>query len=182
MKISVILGVAQMTLGIFLKGLNGQHFGKPFDVYHEVLPQLLLLLALFGFMDLLIIQKWLTDWTGMNEEARAPGIVNVMINLALNLGKIDPEKEIPIIEGQESICKLIMFIALITPPWMLFVKPGLLYLQNKAKSEKDYVKIEMTSIDKDKSAFNDIEENNDLLGKDDTRESESLKESKYSDE
>jgi len=49
MKISDIFRVAQMTLGIFLKGLNGQHFGKHSDVYHEVLPQLLLLLALSGF-------------------------------------------------------------------------------------------------------------------------------------
>jgi V-type H+-transporting ATPase subunit a len=97
MKISVILGVAHMSLGIIIKGLNGYHFGRPYDIYHESLPQLILLLGLFGFMDYLIIQKWLTDWTGMNEEARAPGIVNVMINMFLNFGKVDLDVELPII-------------------------------------------------------------------------------------
>lgn len=126
MKISVILGVAHMSLGIIIKGLNGYHFGRPYDVYHEFLPQLMLLLGLFGFMDYLIIQKWLTDWTGMNEEARAPGIVNVMINMFLNFGKVDLDVELPIISNQQSICKIILFIFLITPPWMLFVKPLLL--------------------------------------------------------
>jgi len=38
MKISVIIGIAQMTLGIFLKGLNAVHFKKPLDLYHEVVP------------------------------------------------------------------------------------------------------------------------------------------------
>lgn len=44
-----------MTLGIFLKGLNAIHFKRPWDVYHEAIPQALLLLCLFGFMDVLIV-------------------------------------------------------------------------------------------------------------------------------
>jgi V-type H+-transporting ATPase subunit a len=38
MKTAVILGVAQMTLGIVLKGLNAVHFKKPYDLIHEVVP------------------------------------------------------------------------------------------------------------------------------------------------
>lgn len=44
-----------MSLGMFLKAFNAHHFGKPYDIYHEFLPQILLLWALFGFMDFLII-------------------------------------------------------------------------------------------------------------------------------
>lgn len=55
MKVSVILGIAHMSLGICMKAFNGKYFGRPYDIYHEFLPQILLLLALFGFMDLLII-------------------------------------------------------------------------------------------------------------------------------
>lgn len=86
MKTSVIYGVAQMTLGIIVKGLNSKYFGRELDFYHEFIPQIMLLLALFGFMDFLIIEKWLTDWSGM--ESKAPSIINVMIELFLNYGNI----------------------------------------------------------------------------------------------
>ena len=55
MKTSVVLGIAHMTIGIALKGVNALHFNNQWDLYHEVIPQALLLLGLFGFMDLLII-------------------------------------------------------------------------------------------------------------------------------
>lgn len=100
MKISVIYGVAQMSLGIVIKGLNAKYFGRELDFYHEFIPMLVLLLALFGFMDFLIIQKWLTDWRGSGQEDKAPSIINVMIELFLNYGTItDPEREAPIISG-----------------------------------------------------------------------------------
>ena len=77
-----------MTAGICIKGLNAIHFKDSLDFYHEFLPQFFLLLALFGFMDYLIISKWLTDYASINEISRAPSIVGVMINMFLNLGEI----------------------------------------------------------------------------------------------
>jgi V-type H+-transporting ATPase subunit a len=79
-----------MSLGIVVKGLNAKFFGREYDFYHEFIPQLVLLLALFGFMDFLIIQKWLTDWRGNGLESQAPSIISAMINLFINFGKIDP--------------------------------------------------------------------------------------------
>lgn len=64
MKIAVIFGVAQMTLGILLKGTNALYFRSGVDFLFEFVPQLVTLLALFGFMDYLIIDKWLTDFNG----------------------------------------------------------------------------------------------------------------------
>jgi len=40
MKLSIIIGVSHMTLGIFLKGLNTIHFGMYCDFIFEFLPQL----------------------------------------------------------------------------------------------------------------------------------------------
>ena len=73
MKIAVIIGVAHMTLGLILRGLNNVYFGRKVDFLFEFLPQLIILLALFGYMDFLIIVKWLTDFTGM--EDKAPSII-----------------------------------------------------------------------------------------------------------
>jgi V-type H+-transporting ATPase subunit a len=89
-----------MSLGIIIKGMNAKYFGRELDFYHEFIPQLILLLSLFGFMDFLIIQKWLTDWRGIGLENKAPSIVNVMIELFLNFGNIsDPDSEAPILAG-----------------------------------------------------------------------------------
>jgi V-type H+-transporting ATPase subunit a len=59
MKIAVILGVLQMALGICMKAFNNIHFGKTIDFFFEFIPQIVLLMVLFGWMDFLIIVKWL---------------------------------------------------------------------------------------------------------------------------
>ena len=87
MKLAVIFGILQMTLGICLKGLNNLHAAAYVDFFFEFIPQLVFLLALFGFMDLMIILKWLTDYTG--RESQAPSIITQMINNALKGGEIN---------------------------------------------------------------------------------------------
>jgi V-type H+-transporting ATPase subunit a len=62
MKISVIIGVVHMTLGVFLKASNSIYFSKWMDLIFEFIPQLVFLLTLFGYMDFLIIYKWLVPW------------------------------------------------------------------------------------------------------------------------
>ena len=53
-----------MTMGVLCKGLNNIYFGQAIDFIFEFIPQLIFLLGLFGYMDLMIILKWLTDYTG----------------------------------------------------------------------------------------------------------------------
>jgi V-type H+-transporting ATPase subunit a len=79
MKLSVILGVAQMSLGVVMKGLNSIYFGKPVDFIFEFIPQIVMLLALFGFMDLVIIIKWLTNFGAMAAGQVPPSIIAMMI-------------------------------------------------------------------------------------------------------
>ena len=87
MKFAVIIGVTQMALGVCMKGLNALHQNSNVEFFFEFLPQLIFLFGLFGFMDLLIIVKWLTDWTG--REGDAPSIITQMINNIIKLGAID---------------------------------------------------------------------------------------------
>lgn len=47
-----------MSIGIILKGLNNIYYKKLLDFFFEFLPQIILLLVLFGWMDALIIGKW----------------------------------------------------------------------------------------------------------------------------
>jgi V-type H+-transporting ATPase subunit a len=124
MKISVIFGVAQMCLGIFLKALNALYFRKMLDFFHEFVPQMILMVCLFGWMDFLIIMKWLTNWEGRTD--RAPGIVGIMISMFLKGGSIDETTTDAIVDSvsvQQDLSLLLLFISLVTIPWMLLVKP-----------------------------------------------------------
>jgi len=64
MKISVLFGVAQMLLGTTLKGFNAIYFNRKLEFVFVVIAQIVLMVSLFGFMNLLIVVKWTTDWEG----------------------------------------------------------------------------------------------------------------------
>jgi V-type H+-transporting ATPase subunit a len=62
MKMSVILGITQMMLGLGLKLANAIYFKSKVDLYFEAIPQIVFMLALFGYMIFLIVFKWAVDW------------------------------------------------------------------------------------------------------------------------
>lgn len=135
MKIAVILGILQMSLGICMKGFNAIHFRSTVDFLFEFIPQILLLLCLFGWMDVLIIAKWIftvdldaTDKTSMDNIHNSPAIITTMINIYLN-GAENKEGGYYVVSGQKAISLILLLIAFITVPIMLFVKPC--YLSKK---------------------------------------------------
>lgn len=58
MKLSVIIGVVHMSIGVCVKGLNSIYWKKNLDLVFEVIIGLIILLGLFGWMDMLIFAKW----------------------------------------------------------------------------------------------------------------------------
>jgi vacuolar-type H+-ATPase subunit I/STV1 len=58
MKISVIMGIFHMTIGIIMKGTNAVYNGHWVDLVTEVIFGLIIFYGLFGWMDLMIISKW----------------------------------------------------------------------------------------------------------------------------
>jgi V-type H+-transporting ATPase subunit a len=62
MKMAVIIGVGHMLLGTCHRMLNFIYRKDWLSFFAEGLPQLCMMCALFGFMDLLIISKWSIDW------------------------------------------------------------------------------------------------------------------------
>lgn len=123
MKLAVILGVAQMCLGILMKGLNAIHFGSFIDFVFEFVPQIILMLCLFGYMDALIIVKWLMPWEG--REGVAPSIISTMINMFLKFGEI-PDDSQPLLKNalyQQMISNRLLALGLVCVPVMLLVKP-----------------------------------------------------------
>lgn len=84
-----------MTLGVCIKCFNALYFKKKMDVYFEFIPQILFLVLLFGYMDFLIIFKWLTKWNCSINATRTgieclsplpPSVINTMMDIGLQVG------------------------------------------------------------------------------------------------
>ena len=102
MKLSVIIAIVHMSVGVCLKLFNALYFRKFLEVVFEFIPQILFLVLLFGYMDMLIILKWLTDWEctiansattidgaiacGKGSHPHPPSIITTMMNIGLKVG------------------------------------------------------------------------------------------------
>ena len=87
MKLSVILGVLHMILGILLKGLNSIFIGDYVEFFFVFIPEIILMSILFGYMDVLILLKWNKLFV---DSRKAPDIKGLMMDIFLKpMGKID---------------------------------------------------------------------------------------------
>jgi len=123
-----------MTLGTCIKGLNALYFKRYLEFIFEVVTQIALLMCLFGFMDLLIIIKWVTDWDAKTAGTgqQAPGIISNMIIMFIGLGQKPPgNMDADLIPNQESSMKKLLVVAVICVPLMLLVKPCVLARSDK---------------------------------------------------
>ena len=101
MKCSVLFGVLQMTGGIFLKFGNAIYDKNFVDLFCECIPQLIFMLGMFGFMDFLVMYKWVTPVESQ------PSIINIMICMALG----QPMKEDQLMwDSQEGLQQFLMKI------------------------------------------------------------------------
>lgn len=79
MKLAVILGIFHMGFAIMLKGANAIYFKSAVDFICEFIPQFVFFIGLFGYMVLLIVWKWLTDWTPVLEaNHKNPGSMGIV--------------------------------------------------------------------------------------------------------
>ena len=133
MKMSVIIGVLQMILGLFLKGMNGIYFADYIDFFFEFIPQLIFMCLLFGYMCLMIYIKWGTDWS--DDTSKAPSIISQLLLIFLNMGSTGPDNfKTPLFHRedyhfQETFQFNALIISLICIPVMLLVKPTVDYFK-----------------------------------------------------
>merc|ERR1711988_99660 len=162
MKISVILGVSQMTFGILLKWLNTIHFGKFGEFCAVCIPELLFMCATFGYMNYLIFLKWSTDYTNgaagtgvacfdscptMEADAydggcyrEPPMIITTLIGMFMAGGTVGQDVNfLPdrckqfLFESQESVQFMLLIVAVVCVPWLFCVEPYLVWREHKKK-------------------------------------------------
>ena len=131
MKLSVILGVIHMLIGLFMKLVNSIAFKKTMDIFFEVIPQMVFLLALFGSLNAFIIVKWLTDYT--NKVDKAPYITTLLLDMFLSFGNSTQS----LFDNQIIVLRILVIIIIACIPIMLIIKPLLLRFQHKKENQSN---------------------------------------------
>jgi V-type H+-transporting ATPase subunit a len=122
MKLSVILGVTQMIVGLILRFSNSIHERNFVDFFCECCPMMVFMVCFFGFMDYMILFKWVTPLSN------PPSIINSLI--AMGMWGDDTAAMFG-----TNIPKLLMSLTMLTVPWMLIPKPLILHMRMKAQSQ-----------------------------------------------
>ncbi|KAL8089790.1 hypothetical protein AgCh_039316 [Apium graveolens] len=123
MKMSILLGVSQMNLGIMLSYFDACFFGNSLDIKYQFVPQMIFLNSLFGYLSLLILIKWCTG--------SQADLYHVMIYMFLS--PFDKLGENQLFWGQSVVQVILLLAALVAVPWMLFPKP---FILKKLHSER----------------------------------------------
>ncbi|GAA0165298.1 ATP synthase [Lithospermum erythrorhizon] len=123
MKMSILLGVAQMNLGIILSYYNAKFFKNEINTWYQFVPQIIFLNSLFGYLSLLILVKWCTG--------SKADLYHVMIYMFLSPTEDLGENQLFV--GQKLLQLLLLLMALVAVPWMLLPKPFLLKKQHEER-------------------------------------------------
>jgi V-type H+-transporting ATPase subunit a len=148
MKMSIILGVihvsprgcrsphvddpdgvrpAQMTFAICLQVPNHVRFKKPLNIYAEFIPQILFMQSIFGYLVCCIVYKWSLDWS--KQANSPPGLLNMLIYMFLSPGSVSAETQL--FRGQGFVQVFLLLLALVCVPWMLCLKPYMLWREHQ---------------------------------------------------
>lgn len=136
MKLSIIVGVVHMILGIILKCLNAVYFNNMIDLFFEAIPQLIFFFCTFGYMALAIVIKWLTNW---GDGSGAPSIIAIFINLGVTApgqtlyGDDEGVTQTRLQTSMLSLAGICVF-------WMFFPKPLILgfkgWMKGRAQAQQ----------------------------------------------
>ncbi|XP_024979345.1 V-type proton ATPase subunit a3-like [Cynara cardunculus var. scolymus] len=127
MKMSILLGVAQMNLGIMLSFFNALYFRNFLNIWFQFIPQMIFLNGLFGYLSLLIVAKW---YTGSKAD-----LYHIMIYMFLS--PTDDLGENQLFENQKTVQLVLLLLSLIAVPWMLLPKPYILKARHKTRHQDE---------------------------------------------
>eukprot|EP01006_Ploeotia_vitrea_P042674 TRINITY_DN66651_c1_g1_i2.p1 TRINITY_DN66651_c1_g1~~TRINITY_DN66651_c1_g1_i2.p1 ORF type:complete len:842 (+),score=90.96 TRINITY_DN66651_c1_g1_i2:42-2528(+) len=125
MKMAVILGVMQMMVGEVLQLFNHVYFFDWKHILFQFVPEVIFLMFTFGYMDLLILIKWTTNWTAeMANNHTPPLILDTMTKFFLGVGAVEEGQYLYANEKtQQTVQMILLFTAVLSIPVILVPIP-----------------------------------------------------------
>jgi V-type H+-transporting ATPase subunit a len=129
-----MLTLLQMTFAICLQLPNHIHFKDMLSIWTGFIPQIIFFHSIFGYLVVMIIAKWSTDWS--QTTSRPPNLLNMLIYMLLQPGEVEPSEQM--YAGQGPTQKVLLYLAMVCVPWMLLVKPYILWREHKKITREGY--------------------------------------------
>eukprot|EP00397_Hematodinium_sp_SG-2012_P007825 GEMP01007875.1.p1 GENE.GEMP01007875.1~~GEMP01007875.1.p1 ORF type:complete len:776 (+),score=124.09 GEMP01007875.1:805-3132(+) len=151
MKLSVMLGVFHMVIGLVLRVVNAFNERNVLDFIGECIPMFVFMLCFFGYMNYMILYKWVTHIP----DPGAPSIINNLIAMAMfgplatvTDSKTGAEKEVQLFPGEKQYQTNLMIYAVLAVPVICLVKPSFIMWQESRNSRRR--SYELIGIDPDR--------------------------------
>lgn len=128
MKLSVLIAVVHMGVGVLLKGMNSIHFRDRLDFFFEFIPQFVFLMTLIGYMNFMVIYKWVTPLTH-----NKPNLISAIINMCM-MGEVTPQEQL--FPNQQMVERILLLLVVLTVPIMFLVKPTVLLIRAKKHKKR----------------------------------------------
>ena len=106
-----------MTFALCLQYVNARHFKSKVDIWGNFIPGMLFFQSIFGYLVITILYKWLVNWPARGQDP--PSLLNMLIFMFLKPGTVDD----PLYSHQGGVQLVLLLIAVIQVPIMLFLKP-----------------------------------------------------------
>jgi V-type H+-transporting ATPase subunit a len=136
MKLSVVMGMSQMIFGMFLQLIKHVHRRDWLEIAVVWLPEMLYLVPFFGYLVVIILVKWGTQFP---ENSEGVNLIQMLIGMILSFGSKDPALEL--YPTQWGIQLVIVIIFAVSIPAMLFIKPIIECVQLKGTAEFNVLEI-----------------------------------------
>lgn len=121
MKISVIIGIAQMIFGLIMGLINHINSRDVKTILCKWIPKFLFMLGFFGYMVFTIIYKWLQYWP---EGSNPPSLINMLIQVFLSPTSIDKSNQLfNDINKQQSLQFAVFIVSIVCIIWLILAAP-----------------------------------------------------------
>ena len=155
MKLSIITAVFHMSFGLIVGLFNHIYFKRYYAIFLGFLPEFVFYMSIFGYLAVLIIAKWATNFENLDT---APALLVLVINMFLApTSGVNVDANTYFYSSQTKIQLCLLFMAGIFVPILLLGKPLYVYIKNRRKVETSYISLNSQSLKEETEVLHVVE-------------------------